>query len=261
MTKLLVSVRSAIEAQAALAGGADWIDVKEPNRGPLGCADASTIDDVLQLVDGRAPVSAAVGELQNFISNNFAPSYPSLPGFAGGEGRVRGEYGVALAKCGLIGTGSDWRNRWRHWAAILPANCGAVLVAYAEGLLVEAPDTSDVISFALEVETSAVLIDTALKDGRTLFDHWSRDRLADLLTPLRRADIPFALAGSLHLSHVADLLSLNPHWIAVRGAVCVGGRNGLISSELVGKWKAAIVGQSSQACRLRSERVPLPAER
>ena len=36
MTRLLVSVRSAEEAEIALAGGADVIDVKEPRRGALG---------------------------------------------------------------------------------------------------------------------------------------------------------------------------------------------------------------------------------
>ena len=40
---LLVSVRSAAEALSALAGGADVIDVKEPNRGSLGAADDETI--------------------------------------------------------------------------------------------------------------------------------------------------------------------------------------------------------------------------
>ena len=40
---LLVSVRSAAEALAALAGGADVIDVKEPNQGSLGAADDDTI--------------------------------------------------------------------------------------------------------------------------------------------------------------------------------------------------------------------------
>ena len=35
----LVSVRSPEEALAALEGGADLIDVKEPSRGPLGAAD------------------------------------------------------------------------------------------------------------------------------------------------------------------------------------------------------------------------------
>ena len=34
--RLLVSVRSAEEVSAALAGGADIIDAKEPERGSLG---------------------------------------------------------------------------------------------------------------------------------------------------------------------------------------------------------------------------------
>ena len=38
---LLVSVRSGAEAEAALAGGADLIDVKEPTRGALGRADGA----------------------------------------------------------------------------------------------------------------------------------------------------------------------------------------------------------------------------
>ena len=38
MAKLLVSVRSADEAEVALEGGADIIDVKEPLHGSLGWA-------------------------------------------------------------------------------------------------------------------------------------------------------------------------------------------------------------------------------
>jgi uncharacterized protein (UPF0264 family) len=41
--QLLVSVRNAAEAQAALAGGCDILDIKEPSRGSLGMADAPTI--------------------------------------------------------------------------------------------------------------------------------------------------------------------------------------------------------------------------
>ncbi len=66
MTQLLVSVRSAAEAEAALAGGAHVIDVKEPSRGSLGRADDATIDEVVRVVAGRRPVSAALGELHDF---------------------------------------------------------------------------------------------------------------------------------------------------------------------------------------------------
>ena len=48
MTRLLVSVRSAAEAEAALLGGADVIDVKEPDRGPLGRADDAVIAAVVR---------------------------------------------------------------------------------------------------------------------------------------------------------------------------------------------------------------------
>jgi uncharacterized protein (UPF0264 family) len=54
--RLLVSVRDAAEAVEALAGGADWIDLKEPQRGPLGAVDAVTARDVVHVVAGRVPV-------------------------------------------------------------------------------------------------------------------------------------------------------------------------------------------------------------
>src|SRR6516162_9005987 len=74
--RLLVSVRNATEAEAALAGGAHLIDVKEPARGPLGRADEATIAAVVRRVAGRRPVSAAMGEL----APNAGPGAP--PGLA-----------------------------------------------------------------------------------------------------------------------------------------------------------------------------------
>ena len=64
MAGLLVSVRSAAEAQTALAGGAALIDVKEPERGPLGRADDATVAEVVAAVASRCPVSAALGEIR-----------------------------------------------------------------------------------------------------------------------------------------------------------------------------------------------------
>src|SRR4051812_12944434 len=91
MAKLLVSVRSAAEAEAALTGGAGLIDVKEPSRGPLGRADDATIAAVVRIVAGRVPVSAALGEL--------ADGQPAYPG-----------PGLAFVKRGLAACGArpDW---------------------------------------------------------------------------------------------------------------------------------------------------------
>src|SRR5215469_12623731 len=76
MTRLLVSVRSAAEAEAALRGGAALIDVKEPAHGPLGRASDEVIEEVVRVVAGRLPVSAALGEL----IDNFADVLPSCIG-------------------------------------------------------------------------------------------------------------------------------------------------------------------------------------
>jgi len=267
MTKLLVSVRSAQEALAALDGGADWIDIKEPNRGPLGAADASTVDDVLQAVSGRVPVSAAFGEMADLLNlSNNTPlpprlskdnlSYPSPRGFAGDDGRMRGDWTLSLAKTGMKAPGPNWREKWQSWSKLLPPNCGPVLVAYAERALVGSPSPNKIIDFALRVSPAAVLIDTARKDSQTLLDHWPTHQLAELLLPLRLGGIPFALAGSLRFEQIDDLLPLNPGWIAVRGAVCTGGRNGVVSSELVAQWKAEISRKSSPTCRISDKRVP-----
>ena len=63
MTKLLVSVRSANEAEAALDGGADLIDVKEPHHGALGRTSVKVLREIAVAVAGRTPLSAALGEL------------------------------------------------------------------------------------------------------------------------------------------------------------------------------------------------------
>src|SRR6476620_4190786 len=101
---LLVSVRSAVEALAALAGGADVIDVKEPSQGSLGAADDNTISAVVRAVAGRAPVSAALGELVDLI------------GSPNGEGARPLVDGVSLFKTGLARCGSlsDWQTHWQR---------------------------------------------------------------------------------------------------------------------------------------------------
>ena len=96
MTRLLVSVRSAAEAEAALTGGAGLIDVKEPAHGALGRADEAIIADVVGVVAGRAPVSAALGELRDNPQAKLPACLSSL----------------AFVKCGLAACATEdgWRS-------------------------------------------------------------------------------------------------------------------------------------------------------
>ena len=53
---LLVSVRSASEASAAIAGGAHVIDAKDPSEGPLGAVTIDQLREIQGAIAGRRPL-------------------------------------------------------------------------------------------------------------------------------------------------------------------------------------------------------------
>ncbi len=213
---LLVSVRSAAEAAAALAGGADLIDVKEPSRGALGRADDAVIRAVVAVVGGRRPVSAALGDLDE------QPQPPN------GDG-------LAFVKWGLAGAirQDNWRGRLTTAIRQLPASCRAVAVAYADGQRAEAPEPETVAAFAAESGCAAFLLDTWHKDGTTLRDWLADRRIEALVRFCRAARVRTALAGALDAEQIAALRDAAPDWFAVRGAACRGGRGGTVDIERV----------------------------
>src|SRR5688572_26078519 len=60
--RLLVSVSNASEAAAALEGGADLIDAKDPLEGPLGAVSRDQLRGIYGAVAGARPVTAALGD-------------------------------------------------------------------------------------------------------------------------------------------------------------------------------------------------------
>ena len=123
--QLLVSVRNAAEAAAALAGGADIIDAKEPLNGPLGTVSSRELQAIIMAVGRAAPVSAALGDAQE---DDLA-----------GRARAACHAGVAYVKIGFAamrgpGLAGHVRNTAR---AVHPAPL--VLVAYADFDVATAP--------------------------------------------------------------------------------------------------------------------------
>jgi uncharacterized protein (UPF0264 family) len=227
MTRLLVSVRSAAEAEAALLGGADLIDVKEPNRGALGRADDHVLAAVIERVAGRRPVSAALGELRYGV-----PEWPSLP------------KGVTYCKFGLAGLGrQDWRTAltWAERRMAERWGCITVAVAYADWMEVDAPPPDEVCAYARQ-RGGVFLLDTCLKASdrggrrRTLLDLLPVRRLALLCRLCRAAGVSVALAGSIGVDEIRRLLPAAPDWFAVRGAACrEDSRLNAVDAERVGR--------------------------
>jgi hypothetical protein len=222
MPRLLVSVRNSSETEAALIGGADLIDIKEPRNGPMGRVDDSVIESIVRTVAGRAPISAACGEL------DFDAAPPPR--------------GLAFAKFGLAGwAGRDWTRAGEHIRATLPVGCGFVAVAYADWQTCAAPPPDDIADAAIKYRFGAFLIDTHDKSqGGSLLDHFSMARVRDLTRRCQSAEVSVALAGSLGLDEIERLGPVHPDWFAVRGAACRLGRGTEICDTKVRELKEVI---------------------
>lgn len=217
---LLVSVRSADEALAALDAGASVIDVKEPTRGSLGAADAPTIAAVVEAVAGRVPVSAALGELDE-------------------QGSVQLPKGIAFIKIGLAGCGCDldWSRRWQSTIRAMQQSNGEmpqpVAVAYADWRAANAPNPEVILRAAIDIDCPGLLIDTWDKSAGGLFDHWATESLRNFLDRAREQLGFVVLAGSLAGVSFRRAVEMLPNLVAVRGAACETGREGPISARRI----------------------------
>jgi uncharacterized protein (UPF0264 family) len=124
------------------------------------------------------------------------------------------------------------------------SNTQMVAVAYADAVRAESPPVGDVVEFALREKFETVLIDTCVKDGKSLLDWMSVPQLRELKRRLGDNGVSLALAGSLRTEHIQRLLTVAPDWFAVRGSVCRGGRSGRIDSDLVRDLTALVRGES-----------------
>jgi (5-formylfuran-3-yl)methyl phosphate synthase len=242
VARLLVSVRSAIEATEAVAGGASIIDVKEPSRGALGRADGSVWRAVRRAVPESIPVSVALGELNEWLE----PDRIEIPPNAWP--------GIAYGKLGLSNAGPDWRKHWRdlrdELAAVAMDRSGQlterpswVAVVYLDWETARAPDPDSVIRAAGDFpECSGILFDTWDKSRPSRIDRsWVR-RFAQV----RDLGRFLALAGSLDVAAIRRLADLRPDIFAVRGAACHGGdRRAAIDRDQVARLVEAANGASS----------------
>src|SRR5881628_1676365 len=205
--QLLISIAGPAEARAALRGGADVIDAKDPRRGALGPVPPRRLAAVRAAVAGARPISAALGD---------AASEDALARAVA----LAVSVGVAFVKVGFAGVTSEPRARRLALAAQPRAGTdgGArlVLVAYADWRRAESLAPARVVAVAAAVGAAGVLLDTVNK-GVPLF----------AIEPLASLAAWVAAARALG----ADL-------VGVRGAACVGGRTGRVSRARVAALRA-----------------------
>lgn len=229
-TGLLISVRNAEEATAAVKAGATLIDVKDPSKGPLGMAPADIVSEVIDAVGKKVPVSAALGE---WSPNILTDAYWHL------------ELPLTYIKWGLAGYKEQpgWGEDLLDCRRAITAKIEVVAVAYADFKKAKSINPVEVAKFAKRYRFKAFLLDTFLKDGKTLLNHLKLDEIKEIVSTLKANKVQVALGGGLTLEVAKKLMPLEPDWFAVRGAVCAGGKRGNdLDPDKVKKWKALLAG-------------------
>jgi uncharacterized protein (UPF0264 family) len=226
--QLLVSVRNAEEAREAILGGADWIDLKEPSAGPLGAVDVSVATAAVECVAGRAPVSAAGGELCDW-RQSAARALTHVRGIS--------HLKLGLAEC----LQAKWRGLWREAAREIAA-CGKSLVAviYADSHAARSPAAGDVLTEAAAASCPWALWDTFDKSRGTLLEFTSPDALVAQLRQARELGLRTVVAGRITEEALPRLPWELIDMIAVRGAVCRGTRQSALCRERVCAFSRAV---------------------
>lgn len=214
--RLLVSVKDAQECQAAIQGGAEIVDIKDPSRGSLGRCDEAEIQKIAETarsLGSGIPLTAALGELREWKATEPPLKLPAEIGFV---------------KVGLSGCAEqrDWPTRWRQLRERFSGRLSWVVVVYADYEAARAPSPGQILEAAGETSSDAVLIDTFHKAGRSLTEIVPLKDLEALANRVHEMGLPLAVAGSLRISDLPRIKSISPEIIAVRSAACVDGNRG-----------------------------------
>jgi uncharacterized protein (UPF0264 family) len=257
---LLVSVANPADAAAALAGGADLIDAKNPAAGALGAVSPETVREIHATVAGARPVTAALGDAADEAAIERAA-------------REFAAAGALFVKVGFAGIGSPARAMALTAAAVRGAGgSGVVAVAYADAAGAGSLSPAALLEVAARADARGLLLDTADKSGPGLCALQSPLVLARLVADAHAAGLFIAMAGKLEASDLPVVRDTGADIAGVRGAACLGGRTGVTSAERVRVLRAAMSaahapdrragGNSSSLADVREESMrPLPPHR
>jgi uncharacterized protein (UPF0264 family) len=250
---LLVSVADADEVPAALAGGADVVDLKAPRDGSLGAPEPALLEAVAASVrraGARPRLSVALGDA------SLPPAGPG-PGTYALAARACALAGADYVKIGLRGEMTDGAAAGLVAALVRAARAVSprtrvIAAGFADASEAGGVGPERLLPIAVAGGADGLLVDTARKDGRRLLDCLPPNALARLAAAARRHDLLVGLAGSLRIDDLPVVAAAGPDLIGVRGAACAGGRrDGRVDPDRVARLRAALArGGAPSAARL-----------
>jgi uncharacterized protein (UPF0264 family) len=221
--QLLVSVATPEEASAALAGGADVIDAKDP-RFALGAVSADVLRRIHATCASVRPLTAALGDADDEERIERAAS-------------VMTEAGAVLVKVGFAGIADRTRIASLLAAAVrgtrVSRSAGAVAVAYADADRVASLGPAAFVEVAARAGAAGLLLDTADKRGPGVRTLMSGAALAVWVARAHEAGLSVAVAGKLGAEDLSYVRETGADIAGVRSAACIGRRTGRISAAKV----------------------------
>lgn len=203
MTKWLASVQSLEEAQTLLQVLPDILDMKNPSEGALGALSVATVTEIVSLIEGRCQTSATIGDLPmqaELISKAMITMASS---------------GVDYIKIGLFPSDSLAQCIMGLAGTVKKLNTPVIAVIFAD----TAPKI-DCLPLLKAAGFKGVMIDTAIKNGRPLLDHWNLLTLAAFVQSARQHNLLCGLAGALRYEDVPVLRPLGADYLGFRSALC-----------------------------------------
>lgn len=229
---VLVSPKDIDEAIEAIEGGADIIDVKNPAEGSLGANFPWVIREIARVAKSSGKqVSATTGDM------------PYKPGTASLAALGAAIAGADYIKVGLHGIKNEFEAEELIKAVVravkdFDSNKKVVIAGYGDFYRINAINPLKLPPIVGSCEADVVMVDTAIKDGTSIFDHLKFENLQSFVSMAREHGLLCAIAGNLGWKHVDDLKRLSPDIIGVRSAVCEAGRDSRIRRDLVRKLKS-----------------------
>lgn len=213
--KLLISPVNEAEAQEAAAGGADIIDIKNPKEGALGASYPWVIKQIRQNTPRGIEVSCTIGDM------------PNLPGSASLAALGAVSLGVDYLKVGLYGlkTSEDATFLLQQVCRAAKEYNPQVKVAaagYADAQKIGSLNPLLIPDVVHKAEADIAMLDTAVKDGTSLFNNLSTKQLQLFVNSAHELDLQVALAGSLRRQDLPVIYALGADIAGLRGAACTG---------------------------------------
>ncbi len=209
--RLMVSVVSAAEASQALTAGVDLLDIKNPAEGSLGAQSPGVLSEIKKLTSGNIEISAAIGDM------------PNLPGTAALAALGAATCGVDYIKVGLYGPRSESEAKLLlHEVrdAVRGFNLSIIAACYADYKRVGSLNPEYLPNLAASTKIKGCMVDTAVKDGHTLFDFMTPDALHSLVEQAHAAGLLFGVAGALREQDLPLLRDIGADVAGLRTAVC-----------------------------------------